>query len=301
MIATHNRKDDLARTCHALEALRPLPSQVIIAADGCTDGTVAFIRESYPAYRLIVNDTSQGSIACRDRMIRECECEVVLSLDDDSHPVEPNFLEVVAETFAKNSRLAVATFPQRSDEFPETLDVFDFGPPLFVGSYTSSGAAVRRSIFLELGGYPERFRHAYEEPDFALRVLAAGYQVRMETDLSVRHHYTGVQRNEIRTHHFHARNELWSVLMRCPASHVVPVALFRALRQFGYACKRGPKWALREPQWWISFCAGLGPALQARKAIPWPLYRAWMELLRHPIQSQQEWDRRFGFAPGEAS
>ncbi len=234
-------------------------------------------------------------------MLRECECDVVLSLDDDSYPVEPDFFERLPALFAANPRLGVATFPQRSDEFPETLEQREWGPPFFTGSYTSSGAAIRRAVFMEVGGYPVRFRHAYEEPDFALRVLAAGYQVKLETSLSVRHHYTGMQRNEIRTHHFHARNELWSVLMRCPFPQIFAVAFFRLIRQFGYACSRGPVWALREPQWWMSCLGGMREAVQSREAIPWPIYKSWMKLLRQPIRSEQEWGGRFVPGRGEVS
>ena len=297
VIATHDRKDDLRRTLLALEALRPQPCEVIVCADGCGDGTPEFVRTNHPGCRLIVNETARGSIASRDRMIRESSGDVVLSLDDDSHPLEADFFEVVSELFSRNPRLAVATFAQRSDEFPESLDAVDFGPAAFTGSYTSSGAAIRREAFVELGGYPVHFGHAYEEPDFGLRAVNAGWQVKFETALTVRHHYTKARRNELRTHQFHARNELWSVAMRCPAPQLFAVAVFRALRQFGYAWKRGWGWVLREPLWWAAFLTGLPRCLAERRPLPWRRYRAWMDLLRRPIISEEEWLRKFGSTP----
>ena len=39
-IATHNRCEDLVRTCRALEKLDPPPAEIIICADGCSDDTV---------------------------------------------------------------------------------------------------------------------------------------------------------------------------------------------------------------------------------------------------------------------
>ena len=39
-IATHNRRDDLARTLAALARLTPAPDEILVTADGCTDGTL---------------------------------------------------------------------------------------------------------------------------------------------------------------------------------------------------------------------------------------------------------------------
>jgi len=281
-IATHNRLEELQRTLVELRRLDPAPDEVLICADACSDGTEAFVREKHPECKLIVNSQSKGSIGSRDLLFREAKGDLILSLDDDSHPVERDFLRQIKAMFNATPELAVATFPQLSEEFPESLNQTNFGSPSWVGTFTSSGAVIRRSTFLALGGYPTFFHHGYEEPDFALRCIASGYKVRLETSLHVRHRYSKIERNEIRTHHFHARNELWSVLMRCPAPQFLAVALFRWVRQFGYACKRGPRWMASEPVWWSKCLIGIGRCLDERKPIPWEQYRQWMDLVRHP-------------------
>lgn len=293
-IATHNRREDLTRTLREIARLVPPPAEIIIAADGCRDGTPEFVAKEYPAIRLITHTEARGSISSRNEMAAVCTSDIFLSLDDDSYPIEADFISRVASLFDENPALAIASFPQRTDEFPATLTQSDFGGSHFTGTYANSGAAIRRAVFARLGGYPDFFRHAYEEPDFTLRCCAVGWQARHETSLTIRHHFTSVQRDEVRTHHRHARNELWSVLMRCPAAALFPVALFRAVRQAGYAASRGPKWVVREPQWWCQFLAGAARALAARHPLPWRKYRAWMELVRQPILSRDEWIEKFG-------
>jgi GT2 family glycosyltransferase len=293
-IATHNRCEELARTLRQIATLEPAPGALVIVADGCTDGTVALVRDLAPHAQLIEHAAARGSIASRNEAAAACACEVFLSLDDDSYPLEKDFLAKVSAQFAGHPRLAVLSFPQRSDEFPESLAATNFGPSLFTGSYANSGAAIRRAAFEELGGYPDFFFHAYEEPDFALRCVAAGWQVRHETSLTVRHHFTGVQRNEVRTHQRHARNEIWSVLLRCPAPQLFGVLLFRTLRQAGYAARRGISWLVREPAWWLACLGGVARCLGQRKPLPWGRYLAWMRLVRQPVQSEAEWTAIFG-------
>jgi GT2 family glycosyltransferase len=282
MIATHNRREDLARTIGELRKLNPPPHEILVCADGCTDDTEEFVRETIPSVQLLVNTYSRGSVKSRNMLMRKASSDIVLSLDDDSYPVEPDFLEKVTALFAADPELAVVTFPQRSDEFLESLTQENFGPALNLGTYTSSGSAIRRDLFLRLGGYMSMFYHAYEEPDYAVRCVNVGRTVRFEPSLSVRHHFTRVGRNEIRTHHFHARNEFWSLVMRCPMPQLFAVAAFRWVRQLGYAIRRGPRWVVNEPEWWFRALAGIGSPIAERHPIPWARYRKWMRLVHKP-------------------
>ena len=279
-IATHNRREDLARTLQALAKLAPAPDEILIAADGCTDGTADFVRQDFPQICLLIHERALGSIPSRNELAAACTSDIFLSLDDDSYPLELDAVIRLRALFAAHPRLAVASLPQRTDEHPATLTAASFGEPHAVGSFANSAAAIRTAAFREVGAYPGWFFHAYEEPDFALRCLAAGWEVRFETALTIRHHFTTAQRNEIRTHQRHARNELWSVLLRCPAPQLFAVAAFRATRQFGYAWHRGFVWVMREPQWWLAFFRGIPRCLAERKPLPWPDYLAWMQLLR---------------------
>jgi GT2 family glycosyltransferase len=290
-ITSHNRRGELARTLGEVATLHPLPNEILVVADGCTDDTVDFVRREYPTVRLIVHEQAWGSVASRNEMGFATDCDVFLSLDDDSYPVDYDAIAQIRELFAKNSRLAVAEFPQRTDERPESLKQVDFGPGRFIGSYANSGAAILREAFEDLGGYEDMFFHMYEEPDFALRCCAAGWQVRFEPGLHIRHHWTSSQRSEVRNHHRHARNEWWSVMMRCPMPWALAVAPFRGLRQLTYAFRRG--WALREPLWWAQALLGLGTCVRRRQPLPWSKYRAWMSLVRKPHNDVERWERDF--------
>ena len=278
MITTKNRAADLRRTLAVLRALNPAPLEILITADGCTDDTVATVRREMPDARLIVNETGCGSVASRDRMMREARGDLVLALDDDSYPEQPDCLARIAPLFEQNPKLAIAHFPQRTDEYPATLTQTDFGPAQPTRSFANSGAVLRRSAYLALPGFEPKFFHMYEEPDYALQCVGAGYEVLHSPVNTIRHHYSGQTRSELRNHHRHSRNEFWSVLLRCPFPQCIGLIFYRMFSQFRYACKRGAGWAVREPVWWWQALGGTGFCLRRRKPISWPRYREWLRL-----------------------
>ena len=278
MITTRSRVKDLKRTMRALTQLDPLPEEILITADGCTDGTIEFVRSGLPDAKLIVNEHGRGSVASRDRMMREARGDLVLALDDDSYPEQLDCIARFVPIFENRPQLAVLHFPQRTDEYQETLAQTDFGSEHLTRSFPNSGAVLRRSIYLQLPGFESRFCHMYEEPDYALQCFAAGYDVVFSPLVTIRHHFSGQGRNEMRNHHRLARNELWSTLMRCPFPFVLGLITWRVFSQFRYACKRGWSWTIREPLWWWQAVAGIPYCLRTRSALSWADYKRWLRL-----------------------
>jgi GT2 family glycosyltransferase len=278
MITTLNRLNDLQRTCEVLSSLEPQPFEVLITADGCTDETVSYIQANYPGYHLIVNQSGRGSVASRAAMMQRASGDLVLALDDDSYPEQLDCLRSLAIIFEENPKLAIATFPQRTDEYPDTLSQTDFGIQKPIRSFANSGACLRVSAYRDLPGFEPMFFHMYEEPDYAIQCIANGWEVRYFPQITIRHHFTGTGRSEVRNHHRHARNELWSALIRCPMPYVLGIILYRICSQSLYAAKRGPAWLIREPLWWLQALKGLPRALRYRKPLSWNGYRKWLEL-----------------------
>jgi GT2 family glycosyltransferase len=283
MITTKNRATDLCRTLQVLRQLNPPPMEVLITVDGCTDDTLQtlkaeMLKAKMKQLKVIVNEEGRGSVASRDRMMREAKGDLVLALDDDSYPEQLNCLDLLSSIFEKRPSLAILTFPQRTDEYPETLTQTDFGPEHAVRSFPNSGAVLRRSSYLELPGFEPKFFHMYEEPDYALQCVGAGYEVVYSPVITIRHHYSGATRSEMRNHHRHSRNEFWGVLMRCPFPQCFGLASYRIFSQFRYACKRGIGWVVREPTWWWQAVLGIPYCFHKRQPIPWARYKKWLEL-----------------------
>jgi GT2 family glycosyltransferase len=279
MIPTHNRVRELRRTLAVVHAFSPAPAEVLVTADGCNDGTEEMIKREFPDVRLRVNAKPVGSVAARDWMMRHAHSDLVLALDDDSYPEQEDCIARVVPLFEKSRELAVIHFPQRTNEYAETLKQRDFGPARLRGSFANSGAVIRRAHYVALEGFEAKFFHMYEEPDFALQCIAAGYEVLFTPAVTIRHHYSPEARSELRNHRRHSRNEFWSTLRRCPLPYVFGVLAWRVVSQFRYACTRGPGWLIREPLWWGQALRGIPYCLWNREPVPWETYKRWLELL----------------------
>lgn len=294
MVTTRNRCADLRRTLDRLGCMNPLPDEILICADACEDETVSMLSTEYPHVRLFENHEPVGSVGSRDRLLREAEGDWVLSLDDDSYPVDDAFFARINEVITSHPEAAVITFPECRDEGVYAgVNKTPATQGHYVSSYANCGAIMDRAFYLRQPGFPAIFGHMYEEPDFSLQCYAAGSSVWFEPSLSIRHHQSPVQRNHLRRHQQNARNELWSVWMRCPWPWVPLVSAFRIFRQWQYACREGFAWAIREPLWWSDAFAGLGRTRKQRQTVPWGKYVSWMRLARNPLHTTEQLHKAF--------
>jgi GT2 family glycosyltransferase len=294
MIATRDRCHDLQITCSKLMELRPSPDEVIIWSDGCTDGTAAMVRRDFPAFQLIETTRRMGSVFGRDRMLRFARGDVVVSLDDDSHPVQRDFIVRLRKTIEQHPEAAVVSFAELRDGGQYAgLDKTESSQGHYVSSYANCAAAMRREFYLANPGFMPCFSHMYEEPDYTLQCYAAGAAVWFEPTLVVRHRQSAVNRAAMARHQQNARNELWSVWLRCPWPWLPVISAYRIARQFVYACSEGAGWALAEPCWWAAALTGAARCWRQRTPIAWPIYAQWMRLARKCAYSIEELRTRF--------
>src|SRR2546429_8628688 len=106
IITTRDRATDLQRTCDVVMQLRPAPNEVLVTADGCTDGTVDMVADKFPEITLIANQPGIGSVASRGRMMREGRGDLVPAPDDESYPEQVDCIMRIAPVVAHRPKLA---------------------------------------------------------------------------------------------------------------------------------------------------------------------------------------------------
>jgi GT2 family glycosyltransferase len=268
MIATHNRAAELVKTVICCLSQAGSPNELLIMDDCSTDGTLGMVRERFPGVSIVRNERNRGSIACRNDILSRAKGDYMIALDDDSRFVDADACERIVRRMDAEPDLGVIAFQVIGPENPGSMTPQGrLTGEWHCSSFACCGAVIRRSMLEKTGLFPEYFFHAYEEPDLAMRAWDAGYRVLQWNEIVVYHEFTGLNRNEQRTHRRHARNEACSVVMRYPWWLVVPCVFGKLLAQARYAFKRG--WLLREPRVWLEFLWRLPKAIQGRKPVRW--------------------------------
>jgi GT2 family glycosyltransferase len=279
VIVTFNRREDLRRTLGQLRSLDPQPEEIIIFLDGCTDGSHQMLLADFPECRVMESKVRRGSVPSRDEAFRTVTSDLILSLDDDSYPVESDFLQRLSKAVDRVPEAGVLTFPEIYDDGSSPDPAMSpAAPGRYVPSFSNCASATVRALYGRTAEYPPFFSHMYEEPDYGVQLYAAGHSVWFEPSLPVRHHFSPVQRNMLSRHRLHARNELWSAIMRCPLLLLPIVVPYRVLRQLTYSASMGWQWVRVEPEWWMSALRGLPQCLRGRHPVSARAYWMWMRL-----------------------
>jgi N-acetylglucosaminyl-diphospho-decaprenol L-rhamnosyltransferase len=264
-IATRNRREQLLET---LARLRSLPERppILVADNASSDGTAEAVRERHPDVGLLALEENRGA-AARNPAVRALATPFVALADDDSW-WEPGALARAAEALHAHPRLGllaarVLVGPRRRLD-PTCARMADSPladaagadvPGVPVLGFVACGAVVRRSAFLQVGGFDARYGVGGEERLLAGDLVAAGWLVRYDERLVARHFPppAAPARHAARIAQV-VRNDLWSAWLRRPA-RALPAATLRALVDGGAgwhalrgagAALRGLPWVVRE-------------------------------------------------------
>lgn len=87
IIINYNTRDLLARALDAVAASTPtVPHEVIVVDNGSIDGSLALLREHFPAARVIANERNVGFAAANNQGLAAARGEAFLLLNSDAAP-----------------------------------------------------------------------------------------------------------------------------------------------------------------------------------------------------------------------
>jgi glycosyltransferase involved in cell wall biosynthesis len=224
VIVTKNRKALLMNAIRSAVEQTIAP-EVIVIDDGSTDGTPEAVSANFPHVRLVAHEHSRGYIVRRNEGVALASSDVIFSIDDDAVFGHPETIATTLQEFDDERIWAVAipfvnvnvstSVHQDGRPFQETMIA-----PFFIGT----AHALRRNVFLELGGYDESLVHQGEEGDICLRALDKGHLVRLGRATPIRHFESPIRNNE-RIARLNARNAVGFCFKNAP----MPEALVNAV------------------------------------------------------------------------
>ena len=210
VITTKNRRDDLEKAvASALAQKVDGGVEVIVIDDGSTDGTAALVAARFPQVHLHRFEPSRGYIAQRNFGARAATAPIIFSIDDDAvFPTETIVADILRQFDLPSVGAVAIPFINVRQDAHKILQAAPAGAGPFVApSYIGTAHALRRDLFLSLGGYREALFHQGEESDYCLRLLEKGYVVRLGISDPI-HHFESARRDFRRVDLYGRRNNI---------------------------------------------------------------------------------------------
>ncbi len=193
IVAVHNGGVPFRRCLESLAAAVPPPHEIIVVADGDTDGSwLAASEMGLPVFRL---PTPSGFAAARNYGAREAKGGVLLFVDPDV-TVPTHVIAQVTEVLEHEPEVA-AVFGSYDDASAAGDFLSQYNNLLHhyahqrastkAATFWSACGAVRRSVFFNVGGFDERRGDAaVEDSELGEQLHKAGYATRLCKALQVK-------------------------------------------------------------------------------------------------------------------
>lgn len=221
VILTRNRRERVLSTLDRLAALPEQP-QVVVVDNESQDGTPRAVATRHPQVRVLEMESNVGASG-RNAGVRALDTELVALNDDDSWWA-PGALSRAERVFAARpslgllqarilvgpgERLDPVCAAMRSSPLPARPGLP--GPALL--GFVACGAVLRRTAFLDAGGFHPRLQIGGEEKLLAFDLAMRGWELSY-VDSVVAHHHPdpGGERANRRAQMI--RNELWTAWLR---------------------------------------------------------------------------------------
>jgi GT2 family glycosyltransferase len=253
----------------------------ILVFDDASEVPASETLGSHPRLRIIRDERGPGNIVGRNALMAAASGDVVLLLDDDAALLESRGLEQAIKLLVHDPQLAAVAFAQANEDgnpWPETMQPARGRSARYVAAFIGFAHLLNRRVFLELGGYRERFVFYGEEKEYCLRLLDRGYRVVYLPDALVVHAQDAAGRAPQRYLRYVTRNDCLNALYNEPVWRVLWLLPARIALYF----KMRAQWRVHDPGglgWILSELAtNAGAALRSRQPVSRDTLAAWRNL-----------------------
>jgi glycogen synthase len=176
VVPCYNMASTLPATIESILASTLPPHEVIVVDDGSSDERMPQVLAALPSAVKVVRTPNQGLSAARNTGAAACTADAVVFLDADDL-IAPSYLETGLDLLRRYPEVGFVTPWVRYFEGAEGA----FCPPvphlplLLNRNMAVCAAMVRMDAYRDAGGFSPRMRFGYEDWQFWIAVMAAGW------------------------------------------------------------------------------------------------------------------------------
>jgi glycosyltransferase involved in cell wall biosynthesis len=275
VITTRNRCDEL-RNALASCLTQDVPLEILVVDDASTDGTADMVAREFPSVRLDRSAKPRGYIVQRNRAAAMATAPYIVSIDDDAVFTDPATVRLAIAEMDHPQIGALAMPFANVKQRPDVLQQAPDDQHLYVRQwFIGTAHMLKTELFRRLGGYRELFYSQFEEFDYCLRMLEAGYVVRAGRTPPI-HHLASEKRMRQQIVHYGERNQILLATLNVPLASC-PWAVLQTIKQ---GLQRG----FRNKFVWptvTGLARGVAESLRylpRRRAVSGRTYRRWRAL-----------------------
>jgi hypothetical protein len=219
VITTRDRPAELAWTLEAIYRLgdhAEVGGAEVIVADHASAQPVTIgpaLPSGVPVK--VIRDTGPSPAAACNAAARAADprSDWLVLLHDDAHPLHEGLFAALREAHDEAGAIAAEVFRPAPDDAPR----HDSGglPEVFA----SCAGAVRRDLFLAVGGYDAAMERGGEAADLCARIILAGRRVQLDRRFAVMHRRAGGT-DVVADIRRLVRNTVWTIQRYAPADQI---------------------------------------------------------------------------------
>lgn len=199
VVPTYNRKDDVIECLQSVKDNGYSNLEVVVVTNGCVDGSAEAVRATFPEFKLIDVKEGLGSARATNFGIKNVseDADYLFLLDDDT-VLEKDAISELVKAIDDKPEYGAATAKVVYFENPKLVQWAGCSVGLFTGiNYMNAGpddgrfdkpvdteggiggtGLIKMDVVRKIGRYyDETYYYYYEDPDYAMRIIKAGYKI----------------------------------------------------------------------------------------------------------------------------
>lgn len=294
LIVNWNGKKHLKTCLASLEGISYPNYEIALVDNGSTDGSVIFVKQKYPAVRIVKNDHNLGFAKANNQGFKKTRGKYVLLLNNDTR-VEPGFFNPLVQRVEDEPRIGAVQplilfwngqkiqstgsfftpngfLYHRHHHAPRTKVNKTEPSPIFAAN--GSALLLRRGLIEKIGLFDEDYYMYFEESDLCHRIWLSGHRVIFEPQSVVYHRGRATSQKIARpTVQFHSfKNRLQTYLKNLETRQLLTTLprhlLYMQVASFAYLTMKKSlflAWAVQKALLWN--LTHLSQTLQKRRRI----------------------------------
>lgn len=199
VIPNYNGRKFLPACLHSLCGQTWQDFEILLADNGSTDGSLAFVSSHYPEVRILSASENRGFSAAANAGIQNASSPYIMLLNNDTILLPSclaRLMKVIEEhpsAFSVGANILMMETPRKTDTAGDFYSVFgyafcgrqglaprfqnrQFGPAVPVFTNCACAAIYRRDLLLQAGLFDQQFFAYLEDVDLGFRARILGYK-----------------------------------------------------------------------------------------------------------------------------